>query len=120
MVGGFSRLSNHCSSVVFSGGRLEGLSLRAAFSPTRPLADIFHPPDPPIDSQSISRDVPLARARANSESYISLISLLGEWPRLPFTARIERYRCSFQACSFLSRGWVWLIPILPSEAARCA
>ena len=30
MVGGFSRLSNHCSSVVFSGGRLEGLPLRVS------------------------------------------------------------------------------------------
>jgi len=28
-----------------------------------PLADIFHPPYPPIASQSISRDVPWARAR---------------------------------------------------------
>ena len=28
------------------------------------MADIFHPPDPPIAGQSISRDVPLARARA--------------------------------------------------------
>jgi len=33
-------------------------------SPSYPLADIFHPPYPPIASQSISRDVPLARARA--------------------------------------------------------
>jgi hypothetical protein len=33
MVEGFSRLSNHCSSVVFSEGRLEGLPLRATFSP---------------------------------------------------------------------------------------
>jgi hypothetical protein len=36
--------------------------LRAIFSPAHPLADIFHPPYPPIASQSISRDVPLARA----------------------------------------------------------
>ena len=42
-----------------------GLSqLRAPFSPAHPLADIFHPPHPPIASQSISRDVPFARARA--------------------------------------------------------
>ncbi len=32
-------------------------------SPAHPLADIFHPPCPPIASQSISRDVPFARAR---------------------------------------------------------
>jgi hypothetical protein len=40
------------------------LALRATFSPAHPLADIFHPPDPSIASQSISRDVPLARVRA--------------------------------------------------------
>jgi hypothetical protein len=45
-------------------GGLIDLPLRAAFSPAHPLADIFHPPYPPIASQSISRDVPLARARA--------------------------------------------------------
>ena len=39
------------------------LPLRATFSPAHPLADIFHPPYPPIASQSISRDVPSARAR---------------------------------------------------------
>jgi len=38
--------------------------LRAAFSPAHPLAGIFHPPYPPIASQSISRDVPVALARA--------------------------------------------------------
>ena len=31
---------------------------------TCPLADTFHPPYPPIASQSISRDVPVARVRA--------------------------------------------------------
>src|SRR5207302_8404979 len=45
-------------------GWLDGLPLRATFSPDHPLADIFHPPYPPIASQSISRDVPLPRARA--------------------------------------------------------
>jgi hypothetical protein len=39
-------------------------SLRVSFSPAHPLADIFHPPYPPIASQSISRDVPLSQARA--------------------------------------------------------
>ena len=38
--------------------------LRTTFSPAHPLADIFHPPYPPIASQSISRDVPYAHARA--------------------------------------------------------
>jgi hypothetical protein len=32
-------------------------------------------------------------------------ALLGEWPRLPSTARIERFRGSLQACSFSLRGW---------------
>ena len=45
-------------------GVLLDLPLRATLSPADSLADIFHPPYPPIASQSISRDVPLARARA--------------------------------------------------------
>src|SRR3989440_9722635 len=45
-------------------GWLEGLPLRATFSPAHPLADIIHPPYPPIASQSISRDVPFAQAWA--------------------------------------------------------
>src|SRR5262245_1605222 len=40
------------------------LSQRVTFSPAHPLADILHPPYPPIASQSISRDVPFAWARA--------------------------------------------------------
>ena len=40
------------------------LPIPAAILPARPLADIFHPPYLPTTSQSISRDVPLARARA--------------------------------------------------------
>src|SRR5262245_41671699 len=40
------------------------LSQRVTFSPAYPLADILHPPYPPIASQSISRDVPFAWARA--------------------------------------------------------
>ena len=30
---------------------------------------------------------------------------LGEWPRLPFTARIGRYVCSLQAYLFSLQGW---------------
>jgi len=30
---------------------------------------------------------------------------LGERPKLPFTARIERYVCSLQACLFSLKGW---------------
>ena len=52
------------SLVISQGWGLIDLPLRAAFSPTHPLADTFHPPYPPIASQSISRDVPLTRARA--------------------------------------------------------
>jgi hypothetical protein len=49
---------------LLQGWGLIELPLLAAFSPAHPLADTFHPPYPPIASQSISRDVPLARARA--------------------------------------------------------
>ena len=45
-------------------GRPGRSSIGATFSPAHPLADIFHLPYHPIASQSISRDVPLARARA--------------------------------------------------------
>ena len=57
------------SLIVLSSGReLIDLPLRATFSPTHPLANIFHPPHPPIASQSISRDVPLAQARGLQSS----------------------------------------------------
>jgi len=46
------------SLVITSGMGLIDLPLRASFSLAHPLADIFHPPHPPIASQSISRDVP--------------------------------------------------------------
>jgi hypothetical protein len=67
-------------------GSLVDPRMRATFSPAHPLADIFRPPYPPIASQSISRGVPLAQVRAFHSLYISL----GEWPRLPFTSRIEQ------------------------------
>jgi len=51
-------------SLSLQGWGLIDLPLRATFSPAHPPADIFHPPYPPIASQSISRDVPLALARA--------------------------------------------------------
>ena len=38
-------------------------NVRGAFSPAHPLGDICYPPYPPIVSQSISRDVPVVRAR---------------------------------------------------------
>ncbi len=55
--------SDHRPSIFSLEGGLDGLPLRATFSPAHPLADIFHPPHPPIASQSIPRDVPLTRAR---------------------------------------------------------
>ena len=58
-------------SGVVKGWGLIDLPLRATFSPAHPLADIFYPPYPPIASQSISRDVPLSRARAFRPSYSS-------------------------------------------------
>ncbi len=55
--------SRRRSSTFSLEGRLDGLPLRVTFSPAHPLADIFHPPYHPIASQSISRDVPIARVR---------------------------------------------------------
>ena len=77
----------------------DDLPLRAVFSPARPLA---------------RQDVPLARARAFH--YLSLP--LGEWPRLPFTARIER-PLLYRGGSASKKGTWPLLPH-PSEAARCA
>ena len=62
-----ARVERHkCSlqarSLSLQGWGLIDLPLRATFSPPHPLADTYHPPYPPIASQSISRDVPLARA----------------------------------------------------------
>jgi hypothetical protein len=54
----------HRASIFSLESGLDGLPLRATFSPVHPLANIFHPAYPPIASKSISRDVPLARARA--------------------------------------------------------
>ena len=91
-------------SISLQGWGLIDLQLRAAFSPAYPRADIFHPPCPPIASQSISRDVPFARARAFHPLYRSL----GEWPRLPFTARIER--APFHRARSASKKGTWPLP----------
>ena len=48
----------------------------------------------------------------------SLYLSLGEWPRLPFAARIERAH-SYRARSASKKG-TWPLPPHPSEAARCA
>jgi hypothetical protein len=103
--------------------RLAGCSKRPDISPAHPLADIFHQPYPQNASQSISRDVPFARARsfwfsplrpqgssqtvlhcAHRTKALQFSLLLSKGvPRLPSTARIKRYICSLQACSILSR-----------------
>ena len=73
--------------------------LRVAFSPAHPSAH---------------RDVPLALARALN----SLDLYLGERPRLPFTARIER--AQFHRARSASKKGTWPLPPHPSQAARCA
>jgi hypothetical protein len=102
------------SLVLSSGWGLIDLPLRAAFSPAHPLADTFHPPYPPIASQSIPWDVPLARRGPSNPLYLSL----REWPRLPFTARIGR--AQFHRARSASKKDTWPLPPHPSEAARCA
>ena len=83
------------SSLVISPGMgLIDLPLRAAFSPAHPQA---------------RRDMPLARARAFHPLYLSL----GEWPRLPFTARIER--AQFHRARSASKKGTWLLH-LPFQA----
>jgi hypothetical protein len=48
----------------------------------------------------------------------SLYLPLGEGPRLPSTARIER--AQFHRARSASKEGTWPLPIHPSEAARCA
>ena len=81
------------------GWRLNDLPLRASFSPAHPLA---------------RRDVPLALARAFQFDK----PRFRKWPRLAFTARIERAH-SDRARSASKKG-TWPLPPHPSEAARCA
>jgi hypothetical protein len=45
------------------------------------------------------------RALSRARAFQFPIPLFREWPRLPSTARIERYTCSLQACSFFLQGW---------------
>jgi len=68
--------------------------LRATFSPAHPLA---------------RRAVPVARARA-FQSSISLCLSLGEWPRLPVTARIERPL--FHRGGSASKTGTWPLPAI--------
>ena len=82
-----------------SGIGLIDLPLRTAFSPAHPLA---------------RRDVPLARARA----FQFAKPRFREWPRLPFTARIER--AQFHRARSASKKGTWPLPPHPFKAARCA
>jgi len=68
--------------------------LRATFSPAHPLA---------------RRAVPVARVRA-FQSSISLCLSLGEWPRLPVTARIERPL--FHRGGSASKKGTWPLPAI--------
>ena len=82
-----ARIKQPPSSIFSLEGGLDGLPLRAIFSPAHPLANIVHPPYPPIASQSISQ----GRRHLPKRGPSSLLTLdLGEWPRLPSTACIER------------------------------
>ena len=47
-----------------------------------------------------------------------LATSLGEWPRLPSTARIGR--ALFHRARSASKEGTWSLPAHPSEAARCA
>ena len=69
------------SYLLVTGGPIT-LPLRATFSPAHPLADIFYPPCPPIASQSISRDMPLARARGIRDRALRKHRRLMGFPRL--------------------------------------
>jgi hypothetical protein len=68
--------------------------------PTQPSAD-FSPTQPPAAWQPFTRDALYPERGPSNSLYLPL----GEWPRLPSTARIERYTCSLQACSFSLQGW---------------
>jgi hypothetical protein len=50
----------------------------------------------------------------------SLHYILGEWPRLPFTARIERAPFHRARSASKKEKGTWPLPSDPSQAARCA
>ena len=112
-----------------------GCSKRPAFSPAQPrraetrlfpnkAAAIYHllrgggmiptarniPP-----TQPSARQDALYPGRGPSNS---LYLPLGEWPRLPSTARIER--APFHRARSASKEGTWPLPAHPSEVARCA
>jgi len=105
------------SLVISQGWGLIDLPLRATFSPAHPRADIFHPPYPPIASQSISRDVPLAQARASCfllcDTTLSFLRESPDWPSV---------RASDEHCLIVrvlrARRMVWRLLSCPSKLAR--
>jgi len=78
--------------------------MHAASNCAHPLAFIFHPPYPPIASQSISRSVPFGRRGPSNSLHLSL----GEWPKLPLTAHIER--AQFHRARSVSKKGTWPAP----------
>ena len=121
------RVSNdalqYCSfqarSLSLRGWGLIDLPLRTTFSPAHSLADIIHPPYPPIASQSISRDVPLARARASCFLLCTIKpSPPRESPDCPSLRASDEHR--FIVRVLRARRIVWRLPSHPSQAARCA
>ena len=77
-------------------------------------AQFFHPPDPPIAGQSISRDVPLARARAFRFS-IPLFEGVAK------AAYYSAHRTStFLSCAFCEQEGHLAAPSHSSATARCA
>ena len=89
------------------------LPLRATFSPAHPLANIFHPPHPPIASKSISWDVPVAQARA----FRSISSTLpyGEQPDCPSLRALREHILIVRPQR--ARRMVWTFPSCSSQAA---
>jgi len=106
------------------------LPLRATSSPAHPLADIFHPPYPPIASQSISRDVPVARARAllfplpisKGVAKAALYCAQHSHPPNPERAMTRSFpkRAQLYRARSASKEGTWPLPPHPSQAARCA
>jgi len=90
-------VSKAAAKLSLRGGWDDANCAQRSHSTAHPLADIFHPPYPPIASQSISRDVPFARARP-STPYTSLkgsgrgCPLLRASNEHRFTVRVLRAR----------------------------
>ena len=119
--------SDHRPPIFSLEGGLGGLPLRVSFSPANPLAEIFHPPDPPIASQSISRDVPLARARAfrSSSTLVKGVAkaalYCAQYSHPPNPERAETRSCprraQFHRARSASKKGTWPLP-MPSFRAH--